>query len=99
MTTYACRKKKQGMITYVMKHMVKLQVKQRHSLIGWIRLGTVRSHDVYHGLCGYHILDFFPDEYTPEPKPTGVSMETLKQIGSVVSSTPPREFTVHPGML
>jgi len=50
-----------------------------------------------HGFYGYHMVDFFPDNYIPEPKSTGVSMETLKNIGSVVSSTPPGKFTVHGG--
>ena len=46
---------------------------------------------------GYYVIDFFPDDYKPEPRSTGVAMETLKQIGKVVSSPPPGEFTVHSG--
>ena len=56
------------------------------------------SHVICRSFYGYHIIDFFPDDYKPEPKSTGVAMETLKQIGSIVSSSPPGEFTVHSGM-
>lgn len=44
------------------------------------------------------MIDFFPDKYDPEPKSTGVAMDTLKKIGDVFSTTPPGDFKVHGGM-
>lgn len=70
---------------------------EEKTLTHWLDSPWKSKLIICHGFYGHYMIDFFIENYKPEPKSTGVAIETLKDIGRVVSSTPPGNFTVHSG--